>query len=946
VGVPQILCPALIGRHRELDVMTRVLPTGGAVAVLGEAGVGKSRLLRELCETARSQDVVVVTGRAVQARRPLPYRPLAEALIAACRQSGAPDDPRLIPYRAALGLLLPEWRRPEPAGAGESTIVLAEGVLRLLKVLGRGAAVLLAVEDLHWADPETLDVLEYVVDHAVEERIAVVATARPGSSDGAGLLHDLVDRRAARLVELSPLPADEVEAMARCVLGGPSLPVGLSALLARADGVPFLVEELIAAAIEAGALVRRGPNWIVRPAGGTVVPASFTDTVRRRLETFPPGDRAVVELGALLGRLDPELLASALGRAADDVATVLLRAVDLQLAAVDDGAFRFRHALTRDAVSAGVLPAVREDLARRARAAVETVHAGLPGRWCQLAAELSQLAGQPDDAASLLLTAGARAVTDGALRTAADVLDQAGGLAPTGSPLALDIAELRARVAGLSGDLATAVDRSGRLLAETTDPVRRARVHVRLAEAASAATQWTLAQDELAAARPLARDEALRARIDALAGHVLLGGASVAEAERSARRALQVAERLGLADVACQALEVLGRTARNGDLGRAEALFTRQLEVAARNGETLWELRAAHELGTIDLMQANRTDRLRRARELATGCGALSIAATIDLQLGMSGWLALDATTCLDSSRRCQDAARRFHLDLLLAESLLLEAAGHAFAGRRAAMELAIAEATAMRRPEADLESNAWAHRAMFALLREDRAGALAALDTAVSMLRDAAVVYVRPYWRTWALLRTVQDEGGDDARAEARQRSQADSSLSTAVLGYADAIAAGRRGDVELAEAMVAAARAQVRAPGMAAQRFLAERLVAECALADGWGRPADWLGDAAAFFSAAGHVHVERACRSLLRKAGAPVRRSRIPDGVPPVLAGFGITGREADVFALVTEGLASKEIAARLFISVRTVDKHVERLLAKTGLARRADLRTLRT
>jgi DNA-binding CsgD family transcriptional regulator len=62
--------------------------------------------------------------------------------------------------------------------------------------------------------------------------------------------------------------------------------------------------------------------------------------------------------------------------------------------------------------------------------------------------------------------------------------------------------------------------------------------------------------------------------------------------------------------------------------------------------------------------------------------------------------------------------------------------------------------------------------------------------------------------------------------------------------------------------------------------------------------------------------------------------------------VLAGFGVTDREAEVFALVTEGLSSKEVAARLFISVRTVDKHVERLLAKTGLARRADLRTLRT
>jgi DNA-binding CsgD family transcriptional regulator len=129
------------------------------------------------------------------------------------------------------------------------------------------------------------------------------------------------------------------------------------------------------------------------------------------------------------------------------------------------------------------------------------------------------------------------------------------------------------------------------------------------------------------------------------------------------------------------------------------------------------------------------------------------------------------------------------------------------------------------------------------------------------------------------------------------------------------------------------------VLAPGLAGQRHLAERLVAECALADGWGEPVPWLVEAAQFFRGSGHAHVERACRSLLRRAGASLPRRSA--AVPQALAGLGISERESDVLALVAAGLTSREIAARLFISARTVDKHVERLLAKTGLNRRAEL-----
>src|SRR3954451_12735169 len=158
--MPQTLCPALVGRREELEALTRTLwgGSGGVVALVGEAGIGKSRLVREMSRQAEERRMVAVCGRAVEAPR-LPYRPLADALMSACRRSGLPTGAELAPYRTALGRLVPDWRS-EATGWPESPLVLAEGVLRLLTALGGDRGTLFAVEDLHWVDRETLGVLE------------------------------------------------------------------------------------------------------------------------------------------------------------------------------------------------------------------------------------------------------------------------------------------------------------------------------------------------------------------------------------------------------------------------------------------------------------------------------------------------------------------------------------------------------------------------------------------------------------------------------------------------------------------------------------------------------------------------------------------------------------------------------------------------------------------
>ena len=753
--------------------------------------------------------------------------------------AGPPDAAELIPYRPALGRLIPEWHRPGLAKSAESTIVLGEGVLRMLRVLGGDAGVLLTIEDVHWADPETIDVLEYLADHAAEERLTCLVTCRPEPGPGLELMRDLARRRTATLLELAPLPAGAVAEMARECLHAQVLPPGLDGLMARAEGVPFLVEELLAAAAEIGGLTPDGDGWAVRPQAGGVVPRTLTDAVAQRVITLAPDLRLVPAAAALLGpRIDAGLVGALLDRPAAVILTVLERCTAMQLLICDDEGYRFRHALTRDAVLAALPTSTRTDLARRGLAAVVSAYPELPGRWCQLAAELSLTAGEVDDAARLLLTAGQRMVADGALTTAASVLAQARGLAADDSELAAELDMVRTEVAGLAGEVDAAFEIGGKLIDRTADPARRAQVHIRLAQAASAATLWSAAQEQLARARELSDAEATVARIDAMAAQVLLGAARRDDAEAAARRALAVAERLDLAESACLALEVLGRIARTRDLREAEAAFARQLRIASTHGLALWVVRATHELGGVDLMAGTGRDRLLKARDLAAEAGALSITATVDLQLSASYWIEFDVPASLAAAQRCQRAARRWNHQLLLAEALVIEARAHATAGHRAAMERAIREAAALERFGPEVQGSAWAARGLYALLRRTVPERVAAYDTAVSIGLGSPSVYIRPYSSTWALLRTVDGRrrrSGAEADPSARSGREPAGGGPTRVRrgGRPRPPRTPRRRRSGLQHG--ASGAADRRRPE--AQRHLAERLVAECALADGWG-------------------------------------------------------------------------------------------------------------
>jgi DNA-binding CsgD family transcriptional regulator len=427
------------------------------------------------------------------------------------------------------------------------------------------------------------------------------------------------------------------------------------------------------------------------------------------------------------------------------------------------------------------------------------------------------------------------------------------------------------------------------------------------------------------------------AQVDASAAQIAAGRGQLGAADELARAALAAAEAGGLPEVACEALEVIGRVARQRDLDAAEQAFTQAETIAGAHGLHLWQLRALHELGTVDQLRTESVDRLQQARELAVARGALALTATLDLQIAAGLDKQFRAADALHAARRCEQAARRFHL-ATLPMALILQAAAHAIRGEEQEMEARIAEAVTLAPDDPDVLGSSSGHcRATFCLLAEDLAEAHTQMTAGAGLLLSSPAAVAPPFLGLWPLLGAVLDRDGAAACARVRSAHGTRHLVVGSLLGYADAVLAGRQGRPRQAEAAFAAADEQM-GPLVAWYRQYARRVCAQAGLADRWGDPVSWLREAAGYFAGRGDNRIAAACRALLRQAGAPVPRRRPGGaGLPGRLRALGVTEREADVLRLAARGLGNREIAEAMFLSPRTVEKHVASLLAKTGLRR---------
>lgn len=948
-----IVCPSIVAREQEwarLAVALDDLRSGrGALTFLvGEAGIGKSRLVAELHAAARMRDLPLLSGRAVDAGTPVPFRPLFEALSGYFRRAGRAEHPELDQIRQTLAQLVPEWRRPGEQPYQASPMELGEALLRLLSGIAGDVGCVLTLEDLHWADPDTAAVLEYVGDNIASVNVMCVATLRADTPSAAlRVARSLSSRRSASLLELRRLSADELAAMTKLCLGTDTIPEDVDALVRRfSDGLPLLVEELLGSVVSAGSLVSGPEGWHMAAGSEPVIPEGFAELVRRRLALLSEPQAETLYAAAILGpRFEARLLPVITGQLGAASLEGLRAAVAAQLLVADPTdprAFAFRHALTRDALLAQLLPFERLDLCRRVLTAIEEQFPELPGSLCELAAGLAEELGDRERTAQLLLLAARRACGRGALSTAEPMLERAWRFARQGDELWLEIGGQLMTVLADMGSVDRALKVGTSLLAMAPSSPERASIHLTMASAAVSVGRWADAIQAVerakAGAAPDGRD-AVRAVGDAIAAAAAIGENRYDEAERLASSALAVAERDGDHALACEALLVLGRCARDRGRDGADVAFDRVIDIARHHNLPTLGLRGLMERGSLDGWQFVSNARVRAARDLATGAGALMVAAHLDNFLAWwarDHWLPDDVDVAVE---RCVALARKMQLGVLHGVALTAAAVAAAQRGDRDRMERLISEAHVVSGSHPDVAVLSSVARVTYWARRDDVARMSAELETTMAALRGATALPV-PERGLSVLLRAVEGGDAEEAIAELDRNPGATHLMNQVYRTYATAVVLGRRGDVEGAEQHMARADGSIQP--LAWFQHHARRLVAEAALADGWGDPVAWLQEALAYFDEGRYHELAASCRALLAKAGAPVpRRAAGDDAVPPDLRARSVTARELEVLELLAEARSTREIATKLFLSPKTVERHVANLVAKLGVVGRSGL-----
>jgi len=351
----------MVGRDGELRRLLSLLDdaeAGRSVVALvsGDAGVGKTRLIGEVTRLAAGRGFTVLSGQCAELGDSVPYLPLADALRGADQSTGVRDA---LSSRPALSRLLPEGGEGPIADSDRSGLARQQmlgGVLGLLAELAAAAPVLLVLEDLHWADASTRDLVTFLSRMLHRERVALIGSYR---TDDLHRRHPLrpVIAELQRLpsviaVDLAPLNPSALAEHLTATAPGRIDATELNDIVSRAEGNAYYAEELLAASVTSDRTQH------------SILPAGLAALLLNRVEQLSDATQQVLRAAAVAGRrADDELVRAASGLGAAEYEGAVREAVTHQLL-VPDGTegYVFRHALLREAVYADLLPGERTRL--------------------------------------------------------------------------------------------------------------------------------------------------------------------------------------------------------------------------------------------------------------------------------------------------------------------------------------------------------------------------------------------------------------------------------------------------------------------------------------------------------------------------------------------------------------------------------------------------------
>ena len=882
---------ALVGRDAELDAIDRLIEAAARgessmLLVRGEAGIGKTRLLDRLSHRAAERRFAVLRGRATELESDVPFAAVVEALEPL-------DDVAL----ATPASPAERWR-------------LHRGLRERLDALPGGHPFALVLDDVHWADPATLELLEHLMRRPPERPHLLVAALRPGD-----VAERLLAIRPAAALDLGPLAREAAEPL----LAGLVDPNERERMFTQSGGNPLLLEEL----------ARAGP--------GAEAPGGIVAAIGAERAALPAPARMLLDGAAIAGDpFDLDLAAAAGGLDADQALTGLDALVERGLVRPADipRRFVFRHPVVRSAVHAAV-PAGEEIAAHvRAARALEAAGAALPAR----ARHLAHAAAPGDAESAATLRAAAALVRPQAPAIAADWLVAARRADPRlGADGQLALAETMVEAGRLEAALAV-VDE-----AAVADGAADREHRVGLA-VAGATVERLLGRHE-AGSRRLERvlDEAPGSGL--LMAHLAISAYELGAAEETAAWAQRArasdADRLVHAAAAAM-LAPAHAFAGRADAARAEG--DAAVEAVDRASDA--ELAGAGELLTAvawGLLAVERfVDVLSVARRSAlviraTGNGPAAIALDVAAisALGLLGRIE-EAVAAADEA---EQAARVTGNDQAVQWALWM----HAWALlERGDLDAALAAAEgsvdlAQRLDDSALTTIARAVLGAVLVARGEPARGRPLLDA----------YDLEPGWRCrWTPPLVEADLALGDASAAAAHADQATALAEStplagprAAAGRAQALVALARGEtaraVELAGAAVADAERVDGALDVARARLIAGRALAA---SDRDGALLE-LAAAEQASATAGAARVRDEAlqeqRRLGRRVGRGGERGRAGGGVGA------LSPREREVAGLVADGRTNREIAARLFLSEKTIETVLSRVFRKLGVRSRAEV-----